>query len=215
MSDLNTEQPGTTGPSAPDAPPLSIWRDMWLKPRAVLRQEIGRPPRLSQWLPAILAGIAAVLETFALAQSGTLPTTVPTMPATGLQGLLTMALLLGPLSGLLHVFIMAFLLRQLGRWFGGTVTPSAMRRGISLALVPMAYSLLLVVLEMLWREPGVDSLLIRISTGIRTVLNVWFLLLLVMTVSELQQLPLRRAILTVGSALLLLLSLFLLLRGPL
>lgn len=218
MSDLNPTPAPT--PEGPTEQTLSIWRDMWLKPRAVLRQELARPPHWSNWLPAMLAGIAAMLETFALAQSGNVPPTVPPMAKPGPQELLLMALLLGPLSGLLHVTIMGFLLRLMGRWFGGNaVVPAAMRRGISLALVPMAFSLLLIVFELIWKSAGGDNAsgdwLITFSTGLRTALNIWFLLLLVMTVSEVQALSVRRATLTVASTMLLLLGVFLALRGPL
>lgn len=191
--------------------PLSPWRDMWLKPRAVLRQQLALPPHWQQWLPAVLAGVAAVLETFAV-HPGEL---APGMPAPSGSGLLVMALLLGPLSGLLHVALMGWLLGRLGRLFGGAVQASgdAMRRAVSLALIPMAVALPILLVEMWLRQQSQDSILVMMGTALRSGLNLWFLLLLAMAVSEVQQLSLRRAIATVASVLLLLASLFLLLRG--
>src|SRR3990167_1018114 len=153
------------------------------------------------------AGVAAVLETFMLGTAATSDAAsgnTPAMPAITGQSLVLTALLLGPLSGLLHAGIMGFVLRQLGRLFGGNTTPDAMRRGISLALVPMAYSLLPILFELWWREQHGNDFLVMISTGVRALLNIWALLLLVMTVSELQRLPLRRAVGTVASAIALL-----------
>ncbi len=221
MSDLKTDsakppEPENSPPPEPrpgqeNTAPLSPWRDMWLKPRAVLRQQLALPPQWQQWLPAIFAGIAAVLETFAV-HPGEL---APGMPAPSGAGLLMMALLLGPLSGLLHVGLMGWLLGSIGRLFGGDAQASgdAMRRAISLALIPMAAALPILLLEMWFRQQSPDSNLVMMGTALRSGLNLWFLLLLAMAVSEVQQLSLRRAIATVASVLLLLASLFLLLRG--
>jgi len=226
MSDVNSEQPPAPEP-AELAPPaaLSRWRDMWLKPRAVLRQQLATPAHWSDWLPAMLAGTAAVLETFAISQSTAVAAGLPPLPQPSTLSLLLMALVLGPLSGLLHVGIMGFLLRHVSRLIGGlttagksavsAVTPAAMRRGISLALVPMAFSLLPGLFELWWRGQQGNDVGLTISTGVKTVLNIWFLLLLVMTVSEVLQQSIRRATLTVASTLLVLVGIFLALRGPL
>lgn len=211
MSDLNPTEPGSPPPAPPPMQegnaPLSIWRDMWLKPRAVLRQEQNRPAHWRHWSPAMLAGIAAVLEAI-----GQTPPPGVTLPTLSPQTLLTAALLLGPLFGLLHVGLMGFLLRSLGKLWGGDVAPDAMRRGVSLSLVPLASSLILVLLELGWlRQPGHETLLL-ISVSLRVGLNLWTLLLLVMSVSELQRLPLLRALATVAGAIALVLTLLQLLQ---
>ena len=207
MSDLNPSDHATPAT-------LSIWRDMWLKPRAVLRQELARPAGWRHWAPAVLAGIAAVLETFLLVTTAPDAKTDPQQlaAATG-QSLLLTALLLGPLFGMLHVGLMGFLLRHIGRLFGGQCQPDAMRRGISLALVPLAWSLLLVLAEMWWIGQHGKDAWVMISTGLRALLNLWTLLLLAMSISEVQQLPLRRAAGTLAGTILLLM-LFLLLLQP-
>ena len=209
MSDLNHP--------SPEQPPvrLSIWRDMWLKPRAVLQQQQTAAAHWQQWAPAILAGIAAVLETFALAQQqmpAPASTNVAAVPSPTGQALLLTALLLGPLFGMIHVGLMGFVLRLIGRVFGGITTPDAMRRGVSLSLVPLAYSLPLVLFEMWWREQQPDSVWLMLSTGLRMLLNLWTLLLLVMSISELQQLNIRRAAGTLASAVALMMVLMLLLQ---
>jgi hypothetical protein len=198
-------------PASPEMPVLSPWRDMWLKPRAVLRQQLALPPHWQQWLPAIFAGVAAVLETFALHPAEL----APGVAAPSGQGLILMALLIGPLSGLLHVGLMGWLLGNMGRLFGGKLQAGsdAMRRAVSLALIPMAAALPLLLLELWLRQQSADNLVVMMGTVLRSGLNLWFLLLLVMAVSEVQQLSLRRAVGTVASVLLLLASLFLLLRG--
>ncbi len=228
MSDLKPDPEASPEPSAPNAsgpnpsgsnssttepapPVLSPWRDMWLKPRAVLRQQLALPPHWRHWLPAIFAGVAAVLETFALHPAEL----APGVAAPSGQGLLVLALMIGPLSGLLHVALMAWLLGNMARLFGGSGQASrdAMRRAISLALIPMATALPIILLEMWLRQQSEASVVAMMGTALRSGLNLWFLLLLAMAVSEVQQLSLRRAIGTVASVLLLLASLFLLLRG--
>lgn len=219
MSELNlpTEPTGPVAPTPlpPAQPPLSIWRDMWLKPRAVLRQQVTAPSHWQLWAPAMLAGIAAVLETFMLAAQQ--PDAAPALASesarlpTG-QALLLTALLLGPLFGMLHVGLMGFVLRQFGKLFGGVTTPDAMRRGISLSLVPLAFSLPLVLFELWWREQNGGELVVMLTTALRAGLNLWTLLLLAMSISELQQLPMRRAVATLASAVAALILLLLLLQ---
>ena len=213
MSDLTPNEPPHRDRTDDSQQPLSIWRDMWLKPRAVLRQELARAADWRHWAPAILAGVAAVLETFMLiatapadaAKASQIP------PVTG-QSLLLTALLLGPLFGMLHVGLMGFLLRHVGHLFGGQCQPDAMRRAISLALVPLAWSLLLVLFELWWIEQHGKDIWLMISTGLRALLNLWTLLLLAMSISEVQQLPLRRAAGTLASTILLLMLALLLLQ---
>ena len=210
MSDLN--------PSLQEQPParLSIWRDMWLKPRAVLRQECTGPSHWRHWAPALVAGVVAVLEAFVMlaAQSQTVPSTpgVPplVLPTGGV--LLLTAALLGPLFGMIYVGVIGFLLRQVGRLFGGVTTPDAMRRGVSLSLVPLASAIILLLFEMWWRQQHGSNVLLMISTTLRILLNYWHMLLLAMCVSELQVLSLRRAIATVAGVIVLMMVLPLLLR---
>lgn len=214
MSDLNppTETPSSEPNDSATPPQFSIWRDMWLRPRAVLRQELARPGHWQQWAPAILAGIAAVLETFMLMTATPVNTgNAQTAAITG-QSLLLTAMLLGPLFGMLHVGLMGFLLRHVGHLFGGRCQPDAMRRGISLALVPLAWSLSLVLFELWWIEQHGKDAWVMISTGLRALLNLWTLLLLAMSISEVQQLPLRRAAGTLASTFLLLMLVLLLLQ---
>lgn len=192
-------------PDPAPVPQLSIWRDMWLKPRAVLREHLAQPAHWSHWLPAILAGIAAVLDLLTLANQLP-PATAAQLPKLGAQGILLTALLIGPISGLLQVGIMAFVLRQVGRLFGGQCTPDAMRRGLSLAQVPLAASLIPLLLELWWRQQHDAAVIVMIGHGVRALLNLWALLLLAMTVSEVQGTSLRRAIGTVAAAVLLVLT---------
>ncbi|UFJ42081.1 YIP1 family protein [Brevibacillus humidisoli] len=132
------------------------WLTIWTRPRETVRDVLLY--RLS-WLIApvmILSGIGEVLNRAATKSMGDTHSTLQ---------IFGFAILVGPLSGLLTLFLGSWLLHLTGKWMKGAATLAEVRTAVACGNIPLAWLLLLWIPEYLLfgkelftsRTPVIDS----------------------------------------------------------
>jgi hypothetical protein len=119
---------------------LNPWLAIWTRPRATIRQRVERDPEA--WVLALFA-VAGVGHLLSDASARSLGDRVD------LPTLLVMALLIGPLFGILGAYVGGWLLRWSGRLLGGAARPVEIRAAIAWSGVPYVASMLLWIPELL------------------------------------------------------------------
>jgi len=107
-----------------DNPFLTIW----LHPRDTIRAIVATDPKRFVQSIVMLGGIFEALDRMASRNAGDL---------LSFPVILLIALIVGPLSGVLGLYLSAALLRFSGRWIGGTATPEAIRAAAAWGSVPL------------------------------------------------------------------------------
>jgi hypothetical protein len=177
-------------------PPLRPWRDVWLKPRRVFRALATTP------IGRVDYGLAAAQGTvnfLALCRGGSLA------HAGGVSEILGAAFIVGPLTGIVGLYLMTAIYVRLGVAAGGKATKPQIFHVLAYSGVPLVVSLGL-WLFMAWLagdstfletpRPGLDgflSLLLRLQLFAHGALLLWGVLLQVMGLSEMQRVTVPRA----------------------
>lgn len=119
---------------------LNPWLSVWTRPRATIRQQVERDPEA--WVLALVAvaGVGHLLSDASARSYG---------DRMDLPTLLVMALLVGPLFGILGAYVGGWLLRWSGRLLGGSARPAEIRAAIAWSGVPYVASMLLWIPELL------------------------------------------------------------------
>lgn len=169
---------------------VNPWRSMWLRPRDTVRHLVQTSPDRLVLVLAGLAGVAQILDRAAGEAAG---------DTLSLPMILGFALVLGPLFGILSLYIGSALVAWTGRWIGGSAPPHHIRTAMAWAGVPVVAGLVLwiVVIAVLGEEmfttpmPQTEAslglALFAILCGIALfVLGVWSLVLLFKSVGEVQ-----------------------------
>ena len=110
------------------------WVSIWIKPRETIRCIVSTDPTRQVILLAALGGIAQSLDRAASEYFGD----KLSMPV-----LLIMILALGPIGGVISLYILGALFRWTGSWFGGDATTEEVRAAIAWSNVPIIWALLL------------------------------------------------------------------------
>ena len=181
---------------------------MWLHPRRTMRHVVG-----SGWetwaIPIAITAVAAAYL-YGWLQLGDAAGGVPT-GMTGSGGVLTplfTAVIIGTLMGTLGVIILGWCIHLTGRWLGGEAGGRAVRTAIGWSYLPQAAMLPLAVLVLLLHGPAVGypqtgpvegggSILLALSGLAVLVTYIWFLVLLIASVREVQGFSITRAIVNV------------------
>lgn len=119
---------------------LNPWLSIWTRPRATIRQQVERDPEA--WVLALVAvaGVGHLLSDASARSYG---------DRMDLPTLLVMALLVGPLFGILGAYVGGWLLRWSGRLLGGSARPAEIRAAIAWSGVPYVAAMLLWIPELL------------------------------------------------------------------
>lgn len=142
VHDAGESQPATgAGAVAPGATArprvaarLRPFQTIWTSPRSTVRAILAVDPGRHVLLLASLAGIQRFLDRAAARDAG------DSMPTLGILG---MAVTIGPLGGLIGLWIGSFLIRLVGKWLGGTASHKHIQTALAWASVPVVYALLL------------------------------------------------------------------------
>ncbi len=128
------------GMNTPARPTLNPWLAIFTRPRATIRQQVTHDPEA--WvLPLVaLTGIGQLLGDASARAYG---------DALDLPTLLVMALLAGPLLGILGAYLGGWVLRWSGRLLGGHAGPRELRAAIAWSGVPYIASMVLWIPELL------------------------------------------------------------------
>src|SRR3954465_6527645 len=113
---------------------------IWLHPRQTVRRIVTEDPELHVLLLASLAGISEALDRASMRNIG---------DRLSLPIILGLACVLGPLGGLVSLWLTSYLLRWSGRWIGGVGNAGHIRTAIAWASVPVVFSLPLWIPELL------------------------------------------------------------------
>ena len=158
-------------------PIMNPWFSMWWHPRRTIRQIVATNPDRLVLLLAAIGGIVQGLMGAADKSHG---------DRSSLPVILLVNLILGPVMGIIGLWVGAALLRWTGGWIGGQADSRRIRTAVAWSNVPMVWSLLLWVPALLLfgaelfteATPIIDaslmlsSLLLGFSIGM-VVIGIW------------------------------------------
>lgn len=182
---------------AEDSPPEIVrpFHDVWLRPRRVARELASAPIGRADYL---LGAAQGVLNWLVLSRVQSVGAHV------GVATILGRALLIGPVAGLLGMYLMAAVYLRLGRRAEGAASRAQIVHVLAYSGVPMLASLLLWLLTaaLAGRAVFLASapaslqpfvlLVLRLQIVAHGILVGWSLLLQVMGLSEAERLPIGR-----------------------
>ena len=176
---------------------LNPWTSIWFRPRATIQHIVDTELEKQVVALAALSGIVQALDN---ASGRSLGDALPFPVVLGL------AFILGPIFGLIGVYLWAWLLRWTGRWLGGQATLPQLRTAIAwgsipmiAAGVPLLLSLLLLGPELFTEQtPRLDaeptrSLVFLGLVVVQLVMALWGIVTLLKTVAQVQGFSVWRA----------------------
>ena len=171
-------------------PPSNPWQRMWLHPRVTIRAVVSRNKRQTILLLLALSGISRALNGASMKNAG---------DQQDLFTVLSVAVLTGMLSGLFTAYLIAPVLRWLGKCLGGQATTSQVRAALAWGSLPIAASLVLLLPELaLFGEeffktatPRIDQneflhTLLLVFGLVEVTLGIWAVVLIVVAIAEVQ-----------------------------
>jgi len=183
-------EPETTPERELETGPFHPFKTIWIRPRKTLHSILARDPKLHVILLASLAGIGDTLNRASVRNLG------DDLP---LIWIFVMALLFGPVAGLIGLWIGAHLIRLAGNFMGGIGDMERIRAAIAWAGVPSIFALVIWVPQLLFL--GTDLFteqmprlaaepMLRIPyfglLAVEQVFAIWGMVLLCNTVAEAQ-----------------------------
>jgi hypothetical protein len=169
--------------------PNPIWT-IWTSPRQTVRRIVAEDPNRHVVLLVCLAGIGEALNRASTRNAG------DKLPV---GAIIAIAVVLGPLGGLLGLWIYSHLIRWTGTWLGGKAPREHVRTAIAWSSVPAVFALPLWIPELLLfgsemftqATPRLDAnpalaIPLLVMGLLELVLGVWAFVLLCNTVAEVQ-----------------------------
>lgn len=139
----------------------SPWLTMWTRPRETIRRIIYYDPKRDVLILATLHGfvfaLMLVLYPFlSIALASNMAYEVPEIQASELSGLPSISFtalaigigicaIVGPIAGLINLYLYGWLLRVTGRWLGGTAYPVEVRAALAWSAVPRLWGAILLI----------------------------------------------------------------------
>lgn len=176
---------------------LNPWTSIWFRPRATIQHVVDTELEKHVVALAALSGIVQALDN---ASGRNLGDALPFPVVLGL------AFILGPILGLIGVYLWAWLLRWTGRWLGGRATLPQLRTAIAWGSVPMIAAgvplllMLILIGPELFTEstPRLDaqptrSLVFLGLVVVQLVMALWGIVTLLKTVAQVQGFSVWRA----------------------
>ncbi len=113
---------------------LNPWLSMWTKPRATIQQIVDANPERMVLLLSAIAGIGQVLDRASMKNLG---------DKLDWPAILLIAMLMGPVAGIIGLFVGGALLRWTGSWIGGQASSRHIRAAVAWSSVPDIWVMLL------------------------------------------------------------------------
>lgn len=113
---------------------LNPWFSIWTQPRATIQQIVENDPVHLVLLLAALGGFSTVLDRASMRNLG---------DKLDWPVLLLLAAVIGPIAGIVTLYIGAALLRWTGSWIGGQASARNIRAAMAWSTVPEVWGLLL------------------------------------------------------------------------
>lgn len=114
------------------------WLTIWTEPRGTIRGIVDANPQHRVILLAILSGIAQFLSR---ASNNSLGDKVP------IHGIFLVSLIIGPILGVVSLYIGGVILMWTGRWLGGQASAVEVRAALAWSSVPTIWALVLWIPE--------------------------------------------------------------------
>ena len=169
---------------------LNPWLSMWTRPRATIQQIVDANPERGVLLLSAVAGIGQALDRASAKNMG---------DKLDWPMILLFAALLGPVAGILGLYVGGALLRWTGSWMGGQGSSRNIRAAIAWSNVPEIWAMLLWVpsLALFGQElftsktPLIDADPVRLAAflgfaGVELVLAVWALVVFLKSLGQVQ-----------------------------
>ena len=115
-------------------PIMNPWFSMWVHPRRTIRQIVATNP---DRLVLILAAVGGIVQALANAESKS------TGDKESLTSILLISLILGPIGGIVGLWVGGSLLHWTGGWIGGQAGSRRVRTALAWSQVPSIWGLLL------------------------------------------------------------------------
>ncbi len=113
---------------------LNPWLSMWVKPRATIQQVIETDP--TRWV-LLLVALNGVFDVFDRAMAKNMGNQLDW------TSILLLAIITGPLFGVIGLYLFGWLIGWTGRWIGGKGTHENIRAAIAWATIPTIWALAL------------------------------------------------------------------------
>jgi signal peptidase I len=185
---------------------LNPWRTIWWRPQATIKDILSRPTGSRVLLLASATGMCALLSVIASVN-------VDVVVA------ILAALLIGPLLGILQLYIDGALTAWTGRLLGGRASQRVLRTAIAWAWIPqmiavplLVGSMLVLGPELLREGPGPTDTGAAIVSMLLLVLSLWSFFLAIRTVGAVQEFGIVRSLANVLLPMLILLAAALFIR---
>lgn len=123
---------GTGNPKRPFA--FNPFITMWRRPRATIRAVVAIAPKYMVSSLASLAGIGQALDNASSLNTGA---------RAGVLGTLFVAMIAGPIGGMFALWLVGWIVEQVGRLLGGQASRNAVRAALAWSMVPVIWALLL------------------------------------------------------------------------
>ena len=171
--------------------PSSVFLSIWLKPRETIRAIIETNPTKYVLLFAMLVGVGQALDRASSRNLG---------DSISLIGILAICIILGPIGGIVSLYIGGALYRWSGSWIGGKANEEEVRAAIAWSSVPTIFAMILWIPELLIfgeemftsSTPRMDAnpllaiLLLGFSV-IEIIVAIWALVVLLKSLGEVHQ----------------------------
>lgn len=169
---------------------LKPFRTIWTRPRATIRWIVATDPKLHVVLLVCLSGIGETLDRASMRNAG------DQLPLSTILGI---ALVLGPLAGLIGLWISSHLIRLAGAWMGGVAPREHIKAAIAWSSVPAIVAMVLWIPQIvlfgsdmftthtprLDAQPELWAVLLGIAL-VEMTLGIWSFILLCKTIAEVQ-----------------------------
>jgi hypothetical protein len=123
-----------------DHEPLNPWFSIWIKPRRTIAQIVREDPTSWVLFLAAMAGITQILDNAVMRSLG---------DQWEWHHIVIFAVIAGPIAGIIGLFLISFLLRVTGAWFGGEGSPEDVRAAYAWSGVPILWIMPLWVPQLL------------------------------------------------------------------
>jgi heme/copper-type cytochrome/quinol oxidase subunit 2 len=169
---------------------LNPWVSMWTQPRRTIQQIVDGDPEHLVLLPAFLTGFAQSLNR----ASGKSMGDDMEWPM-----IFLVAVIAGPIGGLISLYVGGALIRWTGRYLGGSASPENIRAAIAWSGVPVIWTLILYVpgLALFGQElftsetPRIDAssslmLIYLVFSLIEVTIGIWALVVFLKSLGQVQ-----------------------------
>ncbi|AOV07091.1 Yip1 family protein [Sporosarcina ureilytica] len=176
---------------------VNPWTAIWYSPRAAIRSFIENQRTMIACVLAILTGVTNVLNKAMDDNIG---------EHMAIPAILLLAFIGGAIAGLIGWFFLSGMMLLIGKLFGGKATFKEMSMGIAAAYIPLALSIILYVLDLLFLGEKLfmdvqlstfQVLWILLSGFIALILSIWSIFLTVKAVAEAHRFSSWKGLLTV------------------